>query len=115
MDYRNLNRQFIFNKALHLYNKNRPYSFSFPEVNVLLTIYHLQGSTGVKFADIANYLSSYYRSMALDVLIKKIQKFRTLNLVKSTGKAPVLYSLTVEGKNVLNELELKCRDTRYDK
>jgi hypothetical protein len=116
MDLRNIKRWFVINKALRTYNKGNSRPFKPSDIALLFSIAfasdHAQGAT---LEDLHKYLFSFNRGFRFDRLTDRINTFITLKLVKSQGIRPVRYSLTFEGSNVLNELELKCRDTRYDK
>lgn len=112
MDIRNLSRVLVFRKALHSYNKKGNNSFHSTHVFVLLSIYTIGDCTLWKLQD---YLKSFYRTYSPKQLQDYLKPLLSSGLVISYGKHPVLYTLTLEGKNTLFQLEKRVRETRKDR
>lgn len=58
------------------------------------------------------YLAKYGRGMRYDRLYNELSKCVAVGLVEKVG---VRYRLTISGKNLLNDLEKRCREARIDK
>jgi hypothetical protein len=116
MDYRNIKRWFVINKALKTYNKGNNTSYKHSDIALIFALTFCSDHTnGPSIEELHKYLSSFNRGFRFDRLQERLNQFISSNLVHSAGNRPVRYSLTINGKNVLNELETRCRDTRYDK
>jgi predicted GTPase len=116
MDYRNIKRWFVINKALNSYNKEHSRTLKHSDLALIFAIaFSSDHSIGPNIEELHKYLSSFNRGFRFDRLQERLNQFKAANLVHSAGNRPLRYSLTINGKNVLNELETRCRDTRYDK
>lgn len=65
--------------------------------------------------ELKQYMRRFKRAMSDDVLIKYLRRLISVGYVEGFGHWPVRYSLTLNGRNALNDLEKRCRETRYDK
>jgi hypothetical protein len=112
MQYRNLYRYFTINKAANHWRKDTGVSLSEGQINLLIAL-----TTGDNFSlvELREYMKRFKRAMADDVLLRYLKLLVSVGYVESFGYWPVRYKLTMNGKNALNDLERRCRETRYDK
>lgn len=109
MDYRNLYRYFVFNRAFDAWNKER---FKRGAANVLIALSTKEYYT---ITELYNKMKRYNRGMALDVLYGYLRELKACDYINAEGSYPVKYSLTLAGRNALYDLERRCRDIRANR
>lgn len=104
MDYRNLNRSFVMNKAL--YKSRLPLLNS--DVYVLLSLAY--GCDSI--LTLQAYLSRYKRTLSPNEIQAKLEKLSSFGYINKVGGK---YLLSLAGRNALNDLERRCREMRIDR
>lgn len=113
MQYRNLNRVLMFTKALRLFNRKRECPLNATDVFLLLAFDLEDGVNGVSLSYILKKMAKIGRSVEINKLYAKLAYFQAEGwLTKGPDKR---YNITPLGVNILNELEARCRNTRWDK
>lgn len=116
MELRNLKRWFVINKSIKTYNKRNNTRFKSSDIALLLAVsFASDNINGSSIEEIHSYLFSFNRGFRFDRLNERLSILIDLNLINKDDNRPVRYSLTIAGRNVLNELENRCRITRIDK
>jgi hypothetical protein len=107
MDYRNIVRGLVLNKALKRFTK-RNYSLKMTELYILLAVAFGNDSA----LTVRSYLIDYYRTYPLSMITGTLARFVDLGLVVRSG---VKYKITFTGESALKEVEQYLKDIRRDK
>jgi hypothetical protein len=107
LDYRNIDRSLVLNKALRKFAK-RNFPLKPSELYILRAI--AQGNTSN--IAIQDYLKGFYRTYHTGIIANILNRFIALKIVTKTG---VKYSLSFAGEAALKEIETLIRTTRIDK
>jgi hypothetical protein len=112
MQFRNLYRVFVINKAVLGWSKGLPVEISDGQISLLIAI-----STRDSFSlvELREYMKRFKRTMSDNVLICYLKELVNVGYLDSFGYWPVRYRLSVTGRNALKDLEKRCRETRVDK
>ncbi len=112
MEYRNLNRVFTFNKAFRAWRREEGYdSLKGSHINIMLSPAQF-GTGGVGLVRLFGHLKRFGRQLSYNEIQIFCNEMCEYGLVSISGRYPAVYSLTLFGKNALNALEKRCRETR---
>lgn len=110
-----MNRVFCFNKAFRAWRREGGYdSLKGSHINIMLSMTQF-GTGGVGLVGMFCHLKRFGRQLSYNEIQVFCNELCGYGLVSISGRYPAVYSLTVAGRNALNALEKRCRETRYDR
>ena len=112
MEYRNIKRWILFNKAFRKWVKRYP-SITPADITLLFVISSFKSCTR---SQVEKRLLLINRSCGPSVLVSRLNTFATLGYVnKVKVKDRYIYSLSLSGVNLISSFEYVLRRERYDK
>jgi len=82
--------------------------------HVMMLVAHTM-KDNFSLTEMDDFLSKFNRGISQIRITKYWKDLISCGYVICFGVNPCRYSLTMEGRNALNDLEKRCRETRYDK
>lgn len=114
MDYRSINKLFLFNSVLKKYNKRNDIELSISNLFILYAIYYQSKTCRCTISELDKLLRKNKHTNSRNNLFKQLKTFEIAGWVKLESNNPKRFRITVDGLNVLNDIERKIRVERIN-
>jgi hypothetical protein len=112
MDFRNITRSMLFNRALWKFNSKENGCLLNRDIYVLLAVHYLSGINGCYRHQVCEYLAKLGRNYGDERIRLVLEKLLVIGYVELRGRR---YVLALSGSVGLGTFEKILRNERYDR